>query len=109
MFALILRSLPRLCRVGAITALRCNELGVFQSFPDNATKRLSESTSIIVFAFVKSKRLLIQIPEQMKRLNVHIRPMQRAFKQRPKVFQSVRMDVALRVANSMVNNSSVII
>src|SRR6266446_5681408 len=45
----------------------------------------------------------------MKRLNVHIRSVQRAFEERPEVFQAIRMDMALRVANSVVDDSAVIV
>ncbi len=68
-----------------------------------------ESASVTVFALVESKRLFVQIPEQMKRLNVHISSMQRTFEKRPEVFQAVRVDVTLRVANSVVDNSAVVV
>src|SRR2546428_7505464 len=99
-----LRRLPRL--LNTITA---DELRIPQPFASNAAKRLNKSTTIILFALVKSKRLLVQISEQMKRLNVHIRSMQRAFEQRPEVFQPVSVNVALCVANGMVDHSPVVI
>ena len=83
-----LRRLPRLCRVGTITAFRSNELRVFQSFSDDATKRLGETASVTILSLIKPKRLFVQIPKQMKRLNIHIGSVQRAFEQRPEVFQA---------------------
>src|SRR5438128_1253643 len=50
------------------------------------------------------ERLLIQIPEQMKRLNVYIRSLQRALEQRPKVFQGINMNVSLGVRDRMINH-----
>src|SRR5436190_3440217 len=101
---MILRCLPR--RVNALTAY---ELRVSKTFSDNPAKRLSKPTCIVVFAFVETKRLFIQIPEQMKRLDIHVRSVQGALEKRPEVFKAVRMDVALCVANGMVNNSPVVI
>jgi hypothetical protein len=80
-----------------------------QCFSDNAAKCFRESASVVVFALVKPKCLFVQIPEQMKRLDVHIGSVQRAFEQTPEILESVRMDVALRVANDVVDNSSVVV
>src|SRR5260370_37653943 len=97
----VLRRLPRFCRVGAITALCRDELRISQSFTHNAAQGFSESASVIVFALIKSKRLLIEIPKQMKRFHVHISSVQCAFEQRPEVFQAVRVDVAFCMTNGM--------
>src|SRR5713101_4571830 len=105
----MLRRLPRLCRVGAITALSRNELRVFQCFSNDTAKCLHKSASVTVFALVEPKRLFVQISEQMKRLNIHIRSVQRAFEQAPEVFQAIRVNVTLRITNGMVDNSSVVI
>src|SRR5207245_9267145 len=86
MCCLYLCRLPRFCRTGAITALSRNEFRVFQALTDHATKRLDESTLIIVFAFVEPERLLIAVTEQMKRFNVYICAFKLAFQKRPKVF-----------------------
>src|SRR6266849_188564 len=105
----MLRRLPRLCRVGAITALSRNELRVFQCFSNDTAKCLHKSASVTVFALVEPKRLFVQISEQMKRLNIHIRSVQRAFEQAPEVFQAIRVNVTLRITNGMVDNSAVVI
>ena len=104
-----LRRLPRLCRVNAITALGSDELCVFQSLADYPLQSFNKAPLVIIFALVEPKRLLIQVPEQMKRFNVHIGSMQCAFEERPEIFQAVRVDVTLRVANGMVNHSPVIV
>src|SRR5438067_12282781 len=94
----MLRCLPRLLRrTRAITALCRNELRISQSFADNATERLNKAPLVVVFALVESESLLIAIPEQMKRFDIHICPLEGAFQKRPEVFQPVRMDLALGV------------
>src|SRR5882724_1382584 len=97
-----LRCLPRRGLVGAITALRSNELRISQSLSNDTGHSLNEPASVIVFSLVKPKRLLIQIPKQMKRLDVHISPFDAAFEQAPEVFQTVSVNVAFRVALRMI-------
>src|ERR1700730_7439098 len=80
-----------------------NELCISQPFSDYAAHYFNKPAYVIVFALVESERLLVQIPEQMKRLNVHIRPVDSALKQRPKVFQSVRVDASFHIALGMVD------
>jgi hypothetical protein len=105
---LVLRHLPRL-GLGAITALGRNELCVFQRLSNDTAQRLGKTSGIVIFALIKSERLFIQIPEQMKRLNVYIRSVQRAFEKRPEVFQAIRMDVTYCIANGMVDNATLVI
>src|SRR5437773_1280499 len=90
-----LRCLPRL-GTGAITTFCRNELRIFQTLADNATERLNKSALVIVFALVESKRLLVAIPEQMKRLDINICSLESTFQKRPKVFQSVSVNLASR-------------
>src|SRR5207302_5716132 len=101
-----LRRLPRPCRFRwkRTTVLLTNELGIHQSLSSEVGDGFQKSPFVIVFAFVKPERLLIQIPEQMKRLDAHIRTLDAALQQRPKVFQSVRVDMALSIALRMVNH-----
>ena len=95
----MLRRLPRL--LNAITAY---ELRIPQPFASKTAKRLNKSTTIILFALVKPKRLFVQIPEQMKRLYVYIRPANGAFQKRPKIFKSVRVNVPFRVALRVIDH-----
>ncbi len=103
------RRLPRLGTLGAITALSRDEFRVSQAFADNALQRLNESALVVVFALVESERLFIAVSEQMKRLDVYIRPFQGAFEKRPEILQPVSMDLALGVAFQVVNDLAVII
>jgi hypothetical protein len=86
-----LRCLPRF-GLGAITTFGSNELCVSQSFSDNTLECLNESASVIVFALVEAKRLLIQVSKQMKRLDVNVGTLQGAFEQTPEIFQAVCVD-----------------
>ncbi len=78
-------------------------LAYFKVFPHNAAERLNKSPLVVVFALVKPKRLFIEIPEQMKRLNVYIGSFQRAFQERPKVFKPVSVDVSFGIALSVID------
>src|SRR6266446_899693 len=94
---------PRNWRLWKTLIVLADELRISQSLSDNAAHDLNKPTSVIVLALVESERLLVQIAEQMKRLNVHIRPVDSALKQRPKVFQSVGMDAPFHVALGMID------
>src|SRR5882724_7620053 len=105
-----LRRLPRLLRrTRAITALCRDELRISQAFADNAAERLNEAALVIILALVKPKRLLIAVTKKVERFDVHIRSFEGALQKRPKVFQSVRMDLAFGVALQVVNDLAVII
>src|SRR6266542_556240 len=105
----LLRCLPRRALLGTITALRSNELRIFQCLSGNAAKCFRESASVGILALVESKGLLVAIPEQMKRLDINIGSMQSAFEKRPEVFQSISVNLAACVAFQMVNDLAVII
>jgi hypothetical protein len=98
-----LRRLPRPCRRKAITAL-ADELRIHQSFSCEASNGFQESPFVVVFAFVKSKGLLIQVSEKMKRFDRNIRAFDSALEQRPKVLQSVRVDMPFHIAFCVVNH-----
>ena len=97
--------LPRPCRLWwkTITTL-ADELGIHQAFSGKARNGFQKAAFVIVFALVESERLFIQIPEQMKRFNAHIRSFDTALEQRPEVFQPVSVNVAFRVALRVVND-----
>src|SRR5438046_2278425 len=103
-----MRCLPRR-GTGTITALCRNELGIFQALADYALQGLYEAALVIVLAFVEPKRLLIAVSEQMKRLNVNVSAFERTFQKRPKVFQSVSVNLAACVEFQMVNDLAVVI
>lgn len=96
---------PRFCRLWkAVITGFASQLHIAKPLPDDALCGLNESPRVIVFALVKAKRLFVQIAEQVERLNAHVRPFNSSFKQAPKVFQSVGMDMAFRVALRVVDH-----
>ncbi len=58
---------------------------------------------IQVRAMVVPEHLLIEIPEQMKRLNIHVGPFQSALEQAPEILQTVCMHLPVNIALGMVN------
>ncbi len=96
---------PRFCLLWkAIISRLADKFGIPQTFSEYSANDFYEPSSVIVFALIEPKRLLIQISEQMKRLNADIRPLNSPLKQRPEVFQSVRVNVAFRVAFGVVDH-----
>jgi len=61
------------------------------------------SIAIFMLALVISKRLLIQVTEQMERLDTDVSAFDAALEQRPKILDSVGVDVALHVSFGMVH------
>jgi hypothetical protein len=79
------------------------QIYITETLSHNAFNRLHESTRIVVFALIEAKCLLVQIPEQMKRLAINIGAFDAALEQAPEIFKSVGVNVALGVANRMVD------
>jgi hypothetical protein len=104
--------LPRFCRstkkVGA-GFFFASQLGVRQPLSHDALHRIHKSLSIVMLALVESERLFIEIAEQVERLNADVRSLQTALQERPEVFNSVRVYVALnlrfRVIDHLMNYS----
>src|SRR5665213_625339 len=55
-------------------------------------------------SFVIAERLLIEVSEQMERLNTHIGTAHRSLKQAPEVLHAVRVDIAIHVSFGVVDN-----
>jgi hypothetical protein len=107
-----LRRLPRLRRrVGTITALSSNKLRVFDALTYYTLQSGNEAAFVAIFilALVKAESLFIEVSEQMKRLYANISPLECAFQKRPKILKAVSVNVAVRVANRMVNHAPVVI
>lgn len=71
----------------------------YASERENETARVVQSLAI-----VESETLLVQVSEQVERLDRNIGSVNAALQQTPKVFHIVRMNVALDIRNRMVNN-----
>jgi len=60
--------------------------------------------AVFIFALVETKRLLIQIPEQVERLNINVCAFDGAFEQRPEIFHAVRVNMPVDVAHGVINH-----
>ncbi len=58
---------------------------------------------VFLGAIVIPEHLLIQVAEQVKRLDIYVSALQSAFEQAPEVFKSVGVDLSVNVAFGMVN------
>src|ERR1700731_1656444 len=93
------RRIPRDWRFRkTITVHLARQLHIPQAFADDTAHNFNKPASVVVFALVEAKRLLVQISEQMKRFDRNIRAFDASLEQRPKVFQAVSVNVSLRVA-----------
>ena len=72
-----------------MTACLADKPSVLQAFPDHADNADQEPARVSVLALVESERLLIQVTEQVKRLDADIRATDGPLEQRPEVFQPV--------------------
>jgi hypothetical protein len=94
--------LPRPCRPSTKHfvcrfRLACQFL-VCEPPSDDLRKCQSEAPTVIVLALVVAKRLLVQIAEQVERLDADVGSFQAALQQRPEILDSVRVDVAVDVS-----------
>ncbi len=58
---------------------------------------------VLLGAIVVPENLFVQITEQVERLNVDVRSLESALEQAPEVFESVRVNLSVHIALSMVN------
>jgi hypothetical protein len=75
---------------------------VGQAASDNLFHDTSKPLGIRHLAVIKPKRLFVNVAEQVKRFDRNIGPVDSAFQERPKVFQAVRVDVAVNVGYGVV-------
>ena len=62
------------------------------------------SVTMLILPFSVPALLFIQMTEQMKRFDTNVSSVKCPFERVPKVFESVRMDMALHVLYSMVKH-----
>ena len=81
------------------------QLGIGEAFVSDTVHDTMKAFSIIEsFPVVVAKRLFIQVPEQMERLDADICAFQTALEEAPEVFESVSVDAPVNVPLSMVNH-----
>jgi hypothetical protein len=64
----------------------------------------SEALCVRELSSVVAERLLVKISEQVERLNADVGPLKLSLNETPEVFHRVRVNVAMRILDSMVNN-----
>src|SRR5271157_1340911 len=103
---------PRFPRQGGLErrfSYLAGEFRIGEPLADDLTNANIEALSGSHFPIVKTKRLLVNVAEQMEWLHANVGSMQAAFQEAPEVLHHVSMDVAVRVLNSMVDNGVLIV
>src|ERR1700724_1484652 len=80
------------------------ESRVGQALADHAGRRAEEAHAVGHLAVVEPEGLLIQVAEEVERLDADVGSFDRALEERPEVFQIVGVDLALGVAFGMVDD-----
>lgn len=82
-----------------------DEFRIAKALPDDSSNRSAKANTVIRgLPVVVSKRLLIEITEQMERFNAHIRSLQPPLQQRPEVLHRVRMNVVTHIFNRVIDD-----
>lgn len=89
------------CSFGSIASLR--QCFVGEALADHAPRDLHEPLPIVADALIETERLLVDIPEQMERLDADVRPVDGPLQQAPEVLQAVGVDLAPDVGLGMVD------
>lgn len=72
--------------------------------PDDCAQHIKETHTVSRLPRVEPIRLFVQIAEQVERFDRNVCPLDRAFQQRPEVFQAVGVDVPTHIGFGMVND-----
>ena len=86
-----------------MTAGFADEPGVLQALTDHTDNADQEPARVSVLALVESERLLVEIAEQVKRLDADIGSANRSLEQAPEILKPVGVHVVSDVANGMVD------
>jgi len=86
-----------------------NQIHILQTLTNNARTSRQKATAIRIGAFIETKSLFVEVPEQMKRLAINVGSFDRSFEQTPEVFETIGMHFPFGVANGVVNDLVVII
>src|SRR5712692_3073319 len=93
--------LPRSCRANSLKDawqdFLTSQLLVSDAPSSRTRERINKTATVSLLALIKAKHLLVQIAEQMERLDAHVGALDATLEQRPKVFDPVHMDAAFCV------------
>jgi hypothetical protein len=81
------------------------QLLIGQASASDRRKNFREATTvaIVMLALVISERLLIEIAEQMERLDADVGSFQAALQQRPEILDAIRVNIAANVLFGMIH------
>ena len=85
-------------------AILPNQLRVSQPFTSDRRTHLPKPLSIIVFAFIETEGLLVQVPAQMSRINTDVSTLEGTFQEAPEILDVVRVYLSPNKLNRMVNH-----
>lgn len=80
-----------------------------QALADDITKHADESGEVGAFAGVEAIRLLVQVAEEVGRIDGHVGASDGPLQQRPEVFESVGVDLTVHVGDGVVNRRVLVI
>ena len=84
--------------------LRPGQASVGQALADDASEGQREPRRIGHRPVVETERLLVQISEQMERLDTHVGPLNGSLEERPEVLAAIGVDLAINVALGVVDD-----
>src|SRR5260370_39884511 len=70
----------------------------------HVAKRFRETRAVRDLAAIEAESLLVHVAEQMERFDADIGALKTTLEQRPKILNSVRVDIALNVGFGVVND-----
>jgi hypothetical protein len=76
-----------------------DQIYVPQTLPDNSRNRRHKAIPVVSFPLVEAEGLLVEIPKQMKRLDVNVGALDRALEQAPEIFETVGVHLRTPVQN----------
>src|SRR5258708_4351309 len=102
-------------RVGILVDRRflshlAGDLGPSQTLADDLTNCQGKTVTVIhILPIVLPERLLIDITEQVKRLDADVGSMQAALEQTPEILHRVRVDIPIHVFDRVIDDSVLVI
>src|SRR2546427_10385220 len=78
-------------------AIQAGQMLIGQAFPENVADSFKESAAIIILPIVEPEGLLVEVAEQVERLDAHVGAADRPLQEAPEVLNPLRMDVAVHV------------
>ncbi len=78
--------------------------GEDRAAPDDGPEHLDEAPAVGVPPLVEPERLLVEVAEEMERLDADVGAFDVAFQERPEVFEPVGVDLAARVGFGVVDD-----